>query len=864
MNLTKPAQQAVQEYLVAVNSSLGQLSPQNKSAILNVVQGRIMQGLKARYAGSALDSTAVKAVLAAMGSPEIQANAAAGSLTRQTQAIPTLPAAGSVSTPPALPSKSASKPALPLEARIVTALPMGMWLIFFLSGFTEISEMGLSTLLMRIGCLCIIGGGLTAACQALWRFEKLSRSTRLGISIATTVIGYVLVGFLYIATVEGGWSAWWSTSKTDTVASSEGTDSENRVTICQSTPRELVQTEFAARDAWDTNAIIEFTHPAYQNGVRLLLSMIDKAADFKGAYDALADAMESAYGKDNGVRAMASRIAPADEIRNKSKAEIADVYVQGKVDWSKLKIDVQGDRGSVRIIGKDSDLFQFAKVGDKWYDVPDDVGTPQAFEAAINTQITAISTMTTEVHVLASKVRSGSLTQPQLAAELNAATRRFTSAMARMPRHPGPTPAPPKSKIVDVTSALAALKSADFSDQGMAVAWLDKTEIASPADREAVAVATAGLLSANNPFHHGDFVRLLCKYAGKAQLADLIKLAGSQAGNEWQEAISALFRLDPPSARSVVQRRASDFFFRVYVLELFKKDYDKYSGEMFALLGTANSDLQRDLLRLLGDNGGLEAMPPLREFKAKLGDRKEEAPLISETDSALQAIRKRLVAKGIDVPAEPVTDLSQLGKPKTLDAALEALKSKQQMEQIHGLEWIEKATLDAEGSQKVLAALSGFIKATDFDRNPNKAQIVRLFIALAGAANVDDLATLAADPNKDVWMTAFLKLCKLSQAKAHLVVISRSEDVFFRMDVFKEFKKDAATYEDEVVQCLTVSSRALQTDAVRALVDMGTIKSIRPLGTLKSSLDKKKDGMLIMDIDRAIQAIQLRAKNPPK
>ena len=69
-----------------------------------------------------------------------------------------------------------------------------------------------------------------------------------------------------------------------------------------------------------------------------------------------------------------------------------------------------------------------------------------------------------------------------------------------------------------------------------------------------------------------------------------------------------------------------------------------------------------------------------------------------------------------------------------------------------------------------------------------------------------------------------------------------------------------AAYEDEVVLCAQSSSRSLRNDAINILAEMGTAKSVGPLQALKARLNTRTDRGLIDQIDKAVQAIQARAK----
>ena len=241
--------------------------------------------------------------------------------------------------------------------------------------------------------------------------------------------------------------------------------------------------------------------------------------------------------------------------------------------------------------------------------------------------------------------------------------------------------------------------------------------------------------------------------------------------------------------------------------------------------------------------------------KAMVSDPESVAAKLGKVGMTFVAPPKELLVK-------PAT--SEKPNSADLNSALAGLRSKDSQVQKKAAEWLEEARLENDQDiRKVLATINEMRKADGFDENRNKAQIARLFIRLAGEPNVDDLAALGGDKDKAISVPAVMKLYRLSPTKAHAAILGHVTDTFFRMDLFAAFKKDPATYESEALLCvLRAPADDWRRDALRLITDVGTSTSLEPLKSMRDGLDKKTDRRLIMDLDKAIKAIQARGAAP--
>lgn len=639
------------------------------------------------------------------------------------------------------------------------------------------------------------------------------------------------------------------------------------VTIKQGTPEELIATDFAIRENWDNEGMVQIMHPDHQYAARLLLSLAEKPQKLKNAVCDLAVAVEGAYGKEMADRIWQGigKYSPPD-LRQDFKKEIKDVYADGKVDWEKVKVYAQDDKGRVVWPGQKSPT-QIAKVGDKWYELFDEA-SPQSMEPQIRMQIDALDDCIGKLNKITANVKAGDLSKERFEVQM----KDLGLQMVRLGQTAGlgaPSPAQPeKPKIASVPAALTALKSSDVFVRNDGLVWLRQAKVTRPSEREAVLAAVVEQRESGKE----DLTDLFCQYAQEKQIPELIKLAESRESGQWQPSLTALFRLSPQEGRTVVKHRATEWPVRAFAENLFRKNADRYSDEASLLLDSPNPDLQRDMVNVLADIGGEPSMPHLRQFKSRLADQPQQAGLIRDADRALQTIRQRVIDHGKPLPPEPTTPLPTISapvvstptpKPKLadLDAALAALKTRNGFEQREALDWIDHATIvQTEDIQKVAATANEARKTEGM----NTMRIAALFLRYAGDKYLDDIESMTRERNNALWVPAFRKLYRLSPNKAHAVVLARGSDFFFRIDLFKEFIAGGAIYEDELILCLQSTDNGIRNEAVKTLGEVGTSKSIVPLSGLKNRTNLKKESQVVEQIDQAIKAIQLRGKATSK
>ncbi len=131
----------------------------------------------------------------------------------------------------------------------------------------------------------------------------------------------------------------------------------------QGSPKDLLEAFHKCAQTESPGAVVDLIDPAFQKPMR---TMIDAMNTMAAKVESLAKTVESKFGKE-----------AADKIREQQKKEsqsgmkspMGAAVKDGKIDWSKVKIEEKGDAATVEIDGKVADVV-LTKVNGKWYAAP--------------------------------------------------------------------------------------------------------------------------------------------------------------------------------------------------------------------------------------------------------------------------------------------------------------------------------------------------------------------------------------------------------------------------------------------------------------------------------------------------------------
>lgn len=195
--------------------------------------------------------------------------------------------------------------------------------------------------------------------------------------------------------------------------------------VRQDSPKDVVESFIRIQAAGDWDAAALVTHPDHREPVAVvgdgMKRLIAKCRE-------LADAVEAAYGKQL-----------ADEIRGPLQLvgmdpALAAVLVDGKVDFSKVKIEQAGPNATATVAGREHPL-RLAQVGATWYIVPRGVEgrTAEQALAEANVARAQFARSVIRLEALIRLVKAKELTEEQFAEQ-------FAKAM------PGDGDAPPTAQ----------------------------------------------------------------------------------------------------------------------------------------------------------------------------------------------------------------------------------------------------------------------------------------------------------------------------------------------------------------------------------------------------------------------------------
>jgi hypothetical protein len=167
----------------------------------------------------------------------------------------------------------------------------------------------------------------------------------------------------------------------DNVLPSKPTDNSR---VRQGTPQECMETDFAGRQKHDVGAMMQITLPDYRDCVKTILGLADKASRTKAGLRDLADAVQKKYGTEKGeaIRKAADKQPDADLIWEQSAGDIRLIFVNGKLDWGKVRCMVDGDRATVSWPGREGQpggTVKLVKADGKWFETMD--GPPEEVAA---------------------------------------------------------------------------------------------------------------------------------------------------------------------------------------------------------------------------------------------------------------------------------------------------------------------------------------------------------------------------------------------------------------------------------------------------------------------------------------------------
>lgn len=649
----------------------------------------------------------------------------------------------------------------------------------------------------------------------------------------------------------------------------------------QSMPTRLVEADFAAREKGDLDALARLSHPDWQEATREAYRLGESGMKIKRAALDLANATEKAFGKPTAeaLRRNLGPMSSAPSVKDLLRREIDQVYRDGKVDWSMVRISLEGDKGRVTWPGQLASAMRIVKVDGRWYELPDDAGrtTPENVLAKLRTMQAGLDETLTELKGITAKVRSGRLSLEQYR-QASAAWGRKAIAMGlawqgrddggrppsagpRSPVRPSP-PKPPKPKVSDFKTALAALNSKDVFLRKDGLAWFKKNKPANAEQTRALCAAAAEGIDTDDVFGRRDMVGLLCDHAGKDQIPLLVKAADLNPNADvWRPALSTLFALSAEQGRKIVIRRATESDVRRHAMDLFRRDPTRYADQAALLFTeTVNPDLRRDLIGLLRQIGDETAMDSLHEFRAKLGNNIEYVDEIRLVEQALQTIRQRLVDRGKQMPPEPKTDLAKLTFPDA-EAAFRGMQSKNWQVKQAVLKWFEDIPLENPEHVKKLLEKANEIRKTA--HWPEDEKYAALFARYASKEHVEDLVAMAK-AKRNVAVPAVVALLRLAPDTGREMLLASATEAFFPGKVFDELQKDPAN-EAAVIKLLR--DEPVEDLAIRALEAMGTIKCISPLLRHRTAVKarrakdfhtKVRNDRKAKAIDKAVAAVRLR------
>ncbi len=181
----------------------------------------------------------------------------------------------------------------------------------------------------------------------------------------------------------------------------------------QGSPKDLLEAFHKCAQAKSLAAVVDLIDPAFQKPMR---TMIDAMNTMEAKVESLAKTVESKIDKETADKI---REQQKKEGQNGLKSPLETAVKDGKIDWSKVKIEEKGDAATVEIDGKVADVM-LKKVNGKWYAAPpagEKDMTPEKMQAETDKIKGMMDKMVKAVDDVQKKVNDGTIKKDTFEAE---------------------------------------------------------------------------------------------------------------------------------------------------------------------------------------------------------------------------------------------------------------------------------------------------------------------------------------------------------------------------------------------------------------------------------------------------------------